>query len=129
MDIDKPDTRFHQSPGQQQALSQFVSAVALSEGGHLAGKIEGLPHLRRMQELQRPLLIHRHRARLPASLGIDQRQQGLAVFESGQGEVGRQLQLIGQVREHLADVHDDTGKSDDQLREFVSANAYDATDA
>ena len=38
-------------------------------------------------------------------------------------------ELAGQVREHLADAHDDTGKSDQDLREFVSANAYDATDA
>jgi predicted small metal-binding protein len=37
--------------------------------------------------------------------------------------------LVQEVREHLAEVHDDTGKSDDELREFVSANAYDATDA
>lgn len=38
-------------------------------------------------------------------------------------------ELVGQVREHLADAHDDTGKSDEDLRQFVSANAYDATDA
>ena len=38
-------------------------------------------------------------------------------------------ELAGQVRDHLADVHDDTGKSDDELREFVSAKAYTATDA
>jgi predicted small metal-binding protein len=38
-------------------------------------------------------------------------------------------ELVLRVREHLAEAHDDTGKSDDELREFVSANAYDATDA
>jgi predicted small metal-binding protein len=38
-------------------------------------------------------------------------------------------ELVGQVREHLESDHDDTGKSDDDLRQFVSANAYDATDA
>jgi predicted small metal-binding protein len=38
-------------------------------------------------------------------------------------------ELIERVRDHLADVHDDTGKSDDELRAFVAANAYDATDA
>ena len=38
-------------------------------------------------------------------------------------------ELRDQVREHLATEHDDTGKSDDELRQFVSDNAYDATDA
>ena len=38
-------------------------------------------------------------------------------------------ELAGQVREHLESAHDDTGKSDDELREFVSAKAYTATDA
>jgi predicted small metal-binding protein len=38
-------------------------------------------------------------------------------------------ELVDQFRAHLASDHDETGKSDDDLREFVSANAYAATDA
>jgi predicted small metal-binding protein len=38
-------------------------------------------------------------------------------------------ELLDRVREHLAEAHNDTSKSDDELREFVAANAYDATDA
>ena len=44
-------------------------------------------------------------------------------------EAANDDELVGEVREHLAAAHDDTGKSDDDLRQFVSANAYDATDA
>jgi hypothetical protein len=36
---------------------------------------------------------------------------------------------IERVREHLAEDHGDTGKSDEELREFVERNAYAATDS
>jgi predicted small metal-binding protein len=37
--------------------------------------------------------------------------------------------LAQAVREHVGDKHPDMEMSEDQAREFVAANAYDATDA
>jgi predicted small metal-binding protein len=44
-------------------------------------------------------------------------------------QAGNDDDLARAVREHVAEDHPDMEMSDDQVREFVSAKAYDAMDA
>ena len=67
VELDKTDARLHEAPGEERALSEFVTAVAVARCGFLAVEFEGLPAFRRMNHLKCPLL---HAAEISHQLAI-----------------------------------------------------------